>query len=137
MYTDLSLVLPALSTLLDAGYTLFPDNNYNTLGRLLSQCTDAAAPVIARHLSERLRQLSEMAAKFGITSNHDPSIPDFATAARWCLALEELGEFIDPSIRVPMNDSMVPTIYHIRSMSLSFFPIFYEHGFTHANIRNQ
>ncbi|KAI8686357.1 hypothetical protein NCS55_00311000 [Fusarium keratoplasticum] len=75
--------------------------------------------------------------KFGVTSNHDPSIPDFDTAARWCLALEELGEFIDPSIRVPMNDNMIPTIYHITNMPLSFFPIFYEHGFIHVNTCDQ
>ncbi|KAJ4223507.1 hypothetical protein NW759_006143 [Fusarium solani] len=133
----MSLDPPALSTLLGAGYTLFPDNDYNTLGGLLSNCTDTTARVIARHLSERFRRLSELAANFGIISQNDPSIPDFAMAARWCLVLEELGESIDPSIRVPMSNNMVPTVYHFRHMPLRFFPIFYEHGFAHANIRDQ
>lgn len=129
--------LSTLDTLLNAGYTLFSGNSYDTLEHLVTHCTETAVQVIARHLSQRLRRLSETAAKFGITSNHDPSIPDFDTAARWCLALEELGEFIDPSIRVPMNDNMIPTIYHIRGMPLSFFPIFYEHGFIHVNTCDQ
>jgi hypothetical protein len=135
--TSMSLVPPALSTLLDAGYTLFPHNGYYTLATLLSECTDTAARVIARHLSERLRRLSELAANLGIISQNDPSVPDFATAARWCLVLEELGELTDPSIRVPMSNDMVPTVYHFPRMPLRFFPIFYEHGFAHANIRDQ
>ncbi|RSL49385.1 hypothetical protein CEP53_009168 [Fusarium sp. AF-6] len=122
-----------LETLLDAGYTLFPDNKYITLQLLLNECTDATAQIMAKHLSQRLRQLSELAAKFGITSNDDSSIPDFVTAARWCLSLEELGEFIDPSIRVPMSDDMVTTIYHFWVMPLHFFPIFYAYGFIHVN----
>lgn len=134
---SLSLAPPVLSTLLDAGYTLFPDNNYKTLGTLLSKCTDAAARAIAEHLSKRLWRLSELAAHFGIISQNDPSVPDFATAAHWCLALEELGQSIDPSTRVPMSDNMVPTIYHFPDVPLRFFPIFYEHGFTHVNIRDQ
>ncbi|KAM6532854.1 hypothetical protein FALCPG4_005902 [Fusarium falciforme] len=32
---------------------------------------------------------------------------------------------------------MIPTIYHIRNMPLSFFPIFYEHGFIHVNTCDQ
>lgn len=131
------LDLSTLDILLNAGYTLFPGNSYGTLEDLVTNCTETAVPTIARHLSQRLRRLSETAAKFGITSNHDHSIPDFDTAARWCLALEELGEFIDRSIRVPMNDNMIPTIYHIRNMPLSFFPIFYEHGFIHVNTCDQ
>ncbi|KAI8724103.1 hypothetical protein NCS52_00267800 [Fusarium sp. LHS14.1] len=126
-----------LGTLLGAGYTLFPNNKCDTLEQLISECTDTAARVIAGHLSERLRQLSELAANFGIISQNGPFVPDFATAARWCLALEELGESIDPSIRVPTSDDMVTTIYHFPSMPLCFFPIFYEHGFAHANIRDQ
>ncbi|RSL99636.1 hypothetical protein CDV31_012101 [Fusarium ambrosium] len=124
---------PTFETLLDAGHTLFPDNEYFTLGRLLKRCTDTTAQIIAKYLSQRLRRLSKLAAQFGITSNYDSSIPDFVTAARWCLSIEELGESVDPSIRVPMSDDMVTTIYHFRYMPLRFFPIFYAHGFIHVN----
>ncbi|RTE84846.1 hypothetical protein BHE90_000586 [Fusarium euwallaceae] len=126
-----------LETLLDAGYTLFPDNKYFTLRSILEGCTDTTVRVIARHLSQRLRQLSELAAQLGITSNDDPSIPDFVTAARWCLSLEEFGESVDPSIRVPMSDDMVTTIYHFGEMPFCFFPIFYAHGFIHVNACDQ
>ncbi|RSL55458.1 hypothetical protein CEP54_009348 [Fusarium duplospermum] len=122
-----------LETLLDAGHTLFPDNQYFTLRQLLKECSATTARIIAKYLSQRLRQLSELAAKFGITSNDDSSMPDFVTAAHWCLSLEELGEFIDPSIRVPISDDMVTTIYHFERMPLNFFPIFYAHGFIHVN----
>ncbi|RMJ16262.1 hypothetical protein CDV36_004084 [Fusarium kuroshium] len=122
-----------LETLLDAGHTLFPDNEYWDLEHLLNGCTDTIAQIIAKYLSQRLRQLSELASQLGITSNDDSSIPDFVTAARWCLSVEELGEFIDPSIRVPMSDYMVTTIYHFSQMPLNFFPIFYAHGFIYVN----
>ncbi|KAM0420774.1 hypothetical protein ACHAPT_011435 [Fusarium lateritium] len=128
---------PSLGALLDAGYTLFPDNSYRTLQALLGRLTGTTAPVIAKHLANRLRRLSKLAANFGIASNDDASIPDFVTAARWCLDLEELGEPIDLSIRVPMSDDMVPTVYHFPSMPFNHFPILYEHGFVHIDTRDQ
>ncbi|KAJ4321204.1 hypothetical protein N0V84_005451 [Fusarium piperis] len=126
-----------MDALLDAGYTLFPNNNYKTLKSLLHESTITTIQVIAKHLSARLRRLAQLAATFGLATNDDASLPDFETAAGWCLGLEDLGEPVDPSIRVPMSDDMIYTVYHMNDMQLSFFPIFHEHGFVHAHIYDQ
>ncbi|KAF4468147.1 pyruvate decarboxylase [Fusarium albosuccineum] len=129
-----------LDALLSAGMSLFPGNDYGHLDMVLRMTTIECVQIIAKHLVERLQRLIELAIHAGVTERDNENtaeIPNFATAARWCAAIDGKGVSIHPSIRVPMSYNMVDIVYHYDLMPLRFFPTFYEHGFTSIHTRNR
>ncbi|KAF4966220.1 hypothetical protein FSARC_6105 [Fusarium sarcochroum] len=145
----LILEVDVLEVLFEQGFSFFPENSFGTLKRynsLGSFPRVKVIQVIARHLAKRLSKLSRLALEYRVVEtieeeNCTPKaaigVPDFVTAARWCLALEDVGEPVDPSLRVPMSDDMLGTVYHNENMPFENFPTYLGHGFTHIDVRNQ
>ncbi|KAF4978381.1 hypothetical protein FZEAL_5222 [Fusarium zealandicum] len=128
-----------LDAFLDAGLVLFPFNDAQDFSDLLYEAQTLCVQVIAKHLAERLRSLNTLASNLGIVEkprkNH--GVLDFTAAAHLCLTIENMGEVIDPILRIPTADDaddVPPTIYHLEGTRLEHFQVFYENGFEHIHI---
>ncbi|KAF4998327.1 hypothetical protein FGRMN_3207 [Fusarium graminum] len=135
-----------LELLLQHGFSLFPDNNFEVLNLYLSTEQAQITQLVAQHMADRLLRLSEMALGLGVLEKGQEfhlqpgkgtKIPDFTTAASWCATIQDMGESVDPFLLVPISKDLIASVYHSRSMSLRNFKTFDAYGFDHQTVRDE
>jgi hypothetical protein len=138
-----SIVNPdVLSLLLEHGFSLFPENNFHTLNLHLGTGKTENIQIIAEHMADRLQRLYDMAIELGVLRKEQKAseglkMPDFREAACWCVAIEDMGESVDPSLMVPFSDDLFVSVYHNTRVALRHFEVFFASGFDHQAVYNE
>lgn len=134
-----------LAIILELGFSFFPNNTFGILMRHLDRNTYRHFPVITWHMADRLRKLSEAVIELDILQEEEEHelvfearthVPDFSTAASWCSDIKSAGKPLDPSLLVPLDDSLIASFYHHPELKLRHFKIFFDHGFHHQSVRD-